>query len=59
MNSILYIMVEFIMELTNNTNLTTVKDMVEFFAISIWVSNKTKFYVHSIPLVGLIRNLRI
>ena len=59
MNSIVYIVVEFIVELTNNTNLVTVYDMVEFIAISIWVSYKTKFYVHSIPLVGLIRNLRI
>ena len=38
-NSILYIVVEFIMKLANNTNLDTVGVMVEFFAISIWISN--------------------
>ena len=35
----MYIVVEFIMKLTNNTNPDTVGVMVEFFAISIWVLN--------------------
>ena len=43
MNSVMYVSEEHIMERTRNTNLDTVDDLVEFFAISIWVLKVTKF----------------
>ena len=42
-NSAMYVSEELIIEQTRNTNLVTVDDLGECFAISIWVLKVTKF----------------
>ena len=42
-NSAMYVWEELIIEQTRNTNLVTVDDLGEYFAISIWVLKVTEF----------------
>ena len=42
-NSAMYVLEEVSSEETRNTNLVTVDDLGEYFAISIWVLKVTKF----------------
>ena len=42
-NSAMYMLEEVSIEQTRNTNLVTVDDLGEYFAISIWVLKVTKF----------------
>ena len=42
-NSAMYMLEEVSIEETRNTNLVTVDDLGEYFAISIWVLKVTKF----------------
>ena len=43
MNSVMNVSEELIMERTRNNNLDSVDDLLEYFAISIWVLKVTKF----------------